>query len=110
MKTLVAVCAGAALLCPVPSFASAAEPAWTCRASAGYLASPGQDRIEPLVANGNSATSTASPDRPSCADDSARLGSGSGGGISQQNPFATTSIDPDREEPAAQSVASSAGA
>jgi hypothetical protein len=30
--------------------ASAADPSWTCRASAGYLASPGQNRIEPLVA------------------------------------------------------------
>jgi hypothetical protein len=99
-----------ALLLAAALPASAADPSWTCRASAGYLASPGQDRIEPLVANGNSATATASPDRPACADDNGSLGAGGGGGITQQNPFATTSIDPDREQSAAQTVTSSAGA
>src|SRR3954454_12405314 len=102
MKTLLAVCAAAVLLCAVPSVASAADPTWTCRASAAYLAAPGQDRIEPLVANGNTATASGSPDRPSCADDNGSLGAGGGGGIAQQNPFATTSIDPDRNQPAAQ--------
>jgi Ca2+-binding RTX toxin-like protein len=110
MKTLLAVFAAAALLCAVPSLASAADPAWTCRASAAYVAFPGQDRIEPFVANGNSATATQSPDRERCADDEASAGSGGNGGISQQNPYARTSVEPDNDQAAAQTVTASAGA
>jgi hypothetical protein len=36
---------------------------WNCRASAGYIAIPAQDRSEPVVANGSSRTSVESPDR-----------------------------------------------
>src|SRR3954466_10424042 len=110
MKTLLAVCAAAVLLCAVPSVASAADAAWTCRASAAYLASPAQDRIEPLVANGNTATASQSADRERCADDDAGAGAVSTGGITQRNPFAQTTIDPGNDEPAAQTVTAAAGA
>src|SRR5918997_6180132 len=71
------------------------DPSWKCRASVGYAALPGQDRIEPFVANGNTNTSQVSPDRETCADDQAlTAGDRSAGPLSQTNPYARTELEP----------------
>lgn len=88
-----------------------AEPTWKCRASAGYVALPGQDRIEPFVANGNPNTTQGSPDRDRCADDQAQLtGDRTTGPLTQSNPFARTEIEPDDGSTAAQTVSAEARA
>ena len=71
-----------------------ADQLWNCRASASYTATPGQDRNEPVVANGSSRTSVESPDRPRCADDEGRPVA-AGQGLDLQGPTAQTTIDPD---------------
>src|SRR2546423_10303621 len=101
MKSLVAAAVVTIPLVVLPSLASAADPAWTCRASAAYLAAPGQDRIEPLAANAT---------RPDCADDGANLISHSSSGITQINAFAVTTSDPDDHQPAVRTVTASGGA
>ena len=83
-----------ASLVPAAS-AGAQEPTFTCRASAGYTDRPGEDRLEPVVANGNTNTTEANADRPRCADDSARTADRSIGGLTQRNPSAVTELDPD---------------
>lgn len=95
----------AMLALPV-SGAAAADSTWTCRASGGYQAQAGEDRVEPVVANGNTNTSTQSPDRAQCADDEARVANRSASGVSQRNAYAVTEVDPDRVQPAAQSIRS----
>ncbi|MCW3041806.1 MAG: calcium-binding protein [Solirubrobacterales bacterium] len=69
---------GLLLLCTallaLPSGASAftSKPVWNCRASALYLSLAGNNRVEPIVANGNSSTSgNTSPDRAQCASEEA---------------------------------------
>jgi hypothetical protein len=85
---------GAGLLSAAPAAAGPADQLWNCRASAGYTATPGQDRNEPVVANGSSRTSVESPDRARCGDDEARPVA-AGQGLNLQGPTARTSIDPD---------------
>ncbi len=85
---------GAGLLSAGPASAAAADQVWNCRASASYTATPGQDRNEPVVANGSSRTSVESPDRPRCADDAAQPVA-AGQGLDLQGPTASTAIDPD---------------
>ncbi len=100
-----AALAASSLLVLVAAAPAAADPSWGCRASVGYVALAGEDRVEPLVANGNVNTSQVSPDRERCADDEARVnGDQTVGPVTQRNAFARTSIDPDTGEPAAQSV------
>jgi Ca2+-binding RTX toxin-like protein len=75
--------------------AADAAPTWKCRASAAYLASPGQERVEPFHAGGGA----------TCADDEAHLaGDRTVGPLSQSNPFARTTVEPDGEQPAAQRI------
>ncbi|HWH43900.1 MAG TPA: calcium-binding protein, partial [Thermoleophilaceae bacterium] len=87
---------------------------WTCRASAGYVAAPGRDRIEPVVANGSSRTSVESADRARCADDNGGFNetpvSGPTGKVTLQGPFARTAIEPDTGSTRDQQVAAAAGA
>jgi Ca2+-binding RTX toxin-like protein len=85
---------GAGLLSAGPAAAASADQLWNCRASAGYTATPGQDRNEPVVANGSSRTSVESPDRARCADDDAQPVA-AGQGLDLQGPTAGTAIDPD---------------
>ena len=86
--------AGAGLATAGPASAGVADQLWNCRASASYTAIPGQDRNEPVVANGSSRTSVESPDRARCADDEARPVA-AGQGLDLQGPTASTSIEPD---------------
>jgi hypothetical protein len=96
-------------LCWAPAApADTTDPHWTCRASAGYIAMPGEDRDEPVVANGNTQTSTQSPDRARCADDQAGASQADQGGLSGQGTSAQTSIDPDGGAARDQTVSSSA--
>src|ERR671914_153506 len=99
--TPIAVLVAAASLCALVAAApAAADPAWGCRASVGYLALSGADRVEPFVANGNANTTQASADRERCADDEARAtGDIAGGPLIQRNPVARTAIDPGAGEP-----------
>jgi hypothetical protein len=63
-----------AALLAVPSGASAftSNPVWNCRASALYLSLAGNNRVEPLVANGNPSTANnTSADRAQCASEEA---------------------------------------
>ena len=85
---------GAGLASAGPASAGVADQLWNCRASAGYTDVPGQDRNEPVVANGSSRTSVESPDRARCADDEARPVA-AGQGLDLQGPTASTSIEPD---------------
>jgi RTX calcium-binding nonapeptide repeat (4 copies) len=105
-RTLIAILTIVGSLYALTAAAPAsADPAWGCRASVGYLAPSGADRVEPFVANGNANTSQVSPDRDRCADDEARAsGDITVGPVTQRNPVARTSIDPDTGESAAQSV------
>ena len=46
-----------------------ASPVWQCRGSALYASVSGQNRVEPIVANGNINTvAGGNPDRPQCVD------------------------------------------
>jgi hypothetical protein len=89
-----ALCCGAALAGSAASAGAAApDQLWNCRASATYTATPGQDRNEPVVANGSARTSVESPDRGRCADDDGRPVA-AGQGLDLQGPTAATTIDP----------------
>ena len=89
------ICAlGAGLLSAGPAQAGVADQMWNCRASAAYVASPGQDRAEPVLANGSSRTRTEGPDRTRCADDDAKP-VGLGGELGLAGPAATTAVNPD---------------
>lgn len=49
-----------------------ASPLWKCRASAIYASIAGQNRVEPIVANGNPSTANnKSPDRAQCSSEEA---------------------------------------
>ena len=63
-----------AVLALAPSTASAftSSPLWKCRASAVYTSIAGNNRVEPIVANGNPSTANnKSPDRAQCASEEA---------------------------------------
>jgi hypothetical protein len=85
---------GVGLATAAPASAGAPDQLWNCRASAGYIAVPAQDRNEPVVANGSTRTATESPDRARCADDDAKP-VGAGGELGLSGPAAQTSVDPD---------------
>jgi hypothetical protein len=79
-----------------------AEPLWTCRASALSASVSGQNRVEPVVADGSPDTvDGASPDYAQCAD--AEVGEGNlatpigvpGGFASAGSAFASTTIAPE---------------
>jgi len=67
---LVALAAVTGALCIVPSAqAFTSTPVWKCRASALYASVSGQNRVEPIVANGNINTANgADPDHAQCAN------------------------------------------
>jgi hypothetical protein len=70
-KLLVALAAATgAMLLSVPSASAFTTlPVWQCRGSATYTSVSGQNRVEPLVANGNINTvGGASEDRAQCVD------------------------------------------
>jgi Ca2+-binding RTX toxin-like protein len=70
-KLLVALAAatGATLLSVPSASAFTTTPVWQCRGSATYTSVSGQNRVEPLVANGNINTvGGASEDRAQCVD------------------------------------------
>jgi hypothetical protein len=65
----------AALLMAPTAGAFTVEPVWKCRASAVYASISGNNRVEPIVANGNINTARgADPDREQCAPSEAGLG------------------------------------
>src|ERR1700748_2043821 len=82
---MVAVGAGM-LLSLAPSAAQAAQPVWTCRASAAAVTGVTPTPIEPIVAN-NTPTG-------GCADSDGTQGF-SQSGLNLSGGFARTSIDPD---------------
>jgi Ca2+-binding RTX toxin-like protein len=96
---MVAVGAGL-LLSLAPSSASAAQPVWTCRASAVRVTGLTPNPIEPIVAN-NTPTG-------GCADSDTTQDAGQSG-VQASGGFARTSIDPDNVPAAVQSLESSAG-
>lgn len=60
------------LLAPAPADAFTSSPLWKCRASAVYASVAGNNRVEPLVANGNPSTAgNVSPDRAQCNNEEA---------------------------------------
>ena len=60
------------LLAPASADAFTASPLWKCRASAVYASLAGNNRVEPIVANGNPSTANnVSPDRAQCATEEA---------------------------------------
>ncbi len=67
-----ALAALAVLLAPASADAFTVSPFWKCRSSAVYASVAGNNRVEPVVANGNPSTSNnASPDRAQCATEEA---------------------------------------
>ena len=69
-KLLVVLAAVAGALCVVPSAqALTTPPVWKCRASPLYASVNGQNRVEPIVANGNINTANGgNPDHAQCAN------------------------------------------
>ncbi|MEA2218236.1 MAG: trimeric autotransporter adhesin [Solirubrobacteraceae bacterium] len=69
-KLLVALAATTGALSIVPSAqALTSTPVWQCRGSATYASVSGQNRVEPIVANGNINTANGgNPDRAQCVD------------------------------------------
>jgi Ca2+-binding RTX toxin-like protein len=96
---MVAVGAGL-LLSFAPSSANAAQPVWTCRASAVRVTGLTPNPVEPIVAN-NTPTG-------GCADSDTTQSVGQSG-VAASGGFARTSIDPDNVPAPVQSLESSAG-
>ncbi len=69
-RLLVAIAAVAGVLTLVPSASALTkEPVWKCRASPLYASVNGQNRVEPVVANGNINTANGgNPDHAQCAN------------------------------------------
>jgi Ca2+-binding RTX toxin-like protein len=108
---VLATLAGVLIAAPAAS-ALTSTPVWQCRGSALYASVSGNNRVEPIVANGNINTANGvSPDSPQCTDSE----SGAGNtptqlGISPDflgavTGKATTSIDPDLGQAITQKVA-----
>src|ERR1700710_3040483 len=76
-KALVVLATTVGALCVVPSAQAFTNlPVWKCRASPLYTSVSGQNRVEPIVANGNINTANgADPDHAQCAN--AETGAGS---------------------------------
>jgi hypothetical protein len=103
----------AALSAP-PAQATTVAPVWQCRASALWASLTGNNRVEPILANGSPNTANgASADRPQCASDEAGLGNlATPLGlppdlITAKTASAITAIAPDLGNPIEQSVTSS---
>jgi Ca2+-binding RTX toxin-like protein len=96
---MVAVGAGM-LLSLAPSSAQAAQPVWTCRASAVAVTGLTPTPVEPIVAN-NTPTG-------GCADSDATQNVGQPG-LTVSGGFARTQIDPDNVPAAVQTLRASAG-
>jgi hypothetical protein len=99
-----ATAAVAAVLLVLPAAGSAytASPLWKCRASALYTSIAGNNRVEPIVANGNPSTAgNKSPDRAQCSNEEAgadNLATPLGIPntlVSAQSASAKTTIDPE---------------
>ena len=76
-RMLLVVVGAAVALVVAPAVASAftAVPVWQCRGSAAWTSVAGQNRVEPIVANGNINTANgASPDRAQCVNSETGLG------------------------------------
>jgi Ca2+-binding RTX toxin-like protein len=93
--------AGVLIAAPAAS-ALTSTPVWECRGSALYASVSGNNRVEPIVANGNINTANGvSPDSPQCTDSDTGAGNTPTQlGISPDflgavTGKATTSIDPD---------------
>jgi len=94
-----------------PAQATTVAPVWQCRASALWASIAGNNRVEPVLANGNPNTANgASPDRPQCASDEAGLGNLAtplglpANLISAKTASAITAIAPDLGNPIGQAV------
>ena len=77
MRRILAVLGTAAGILVAAPMASAATstPVWQCRGSAVWASVLGQNRVEPIVANGNINTANGvSPDREQCANSETGLG------------------------------------
>ncbi len=102
-RTLVVLAVGTGLLVAAPAAqALTAPPVWKCRASPLYSSVAGNNRVEPIVANGNINTANgADPDRAQCVNSETGLGNTATQlGIPQnvigaQTTQAVTSIDPE---------------
>ena len=106
LALLAAAVAGAGFGAAPASAATLPTSFFNCRASAVYTSLAGNDRVEPIVANGNPNTgSSRSPDFQLCADAEVGVGSGLtqlGIGpdvLSARTANATTAIDPDNAFP-----------
>ncbi|CAN5196472.1 hypothetical protein BH20ACT16_BH20ACT16_04530 [soil metagenome] len=75
-RTLVVLAVGTGLLVAAPAAqALTAVPVWKCRASPLYSSIAGNNRVEPVVANGNINTADgADPDRAQCVNSETGLG------------------------------------
>jgi hypothetical protein len=113
-KPLVVLATVVGTLAVVPT-AQAATPVWQCRASAVYAAISGQNRVEPIVANGNINTANGvSPDLTQCSDNETGAGNTATqlgippNVIGAVTGKAKTSIDPDLVNAIDQKVAAEA--
>ena len=112
-KSLVVLAIVGGALAVVPTAqAATSPPVWQCRASAVYASVSGQNRVEPIVANGNINTANgANPDLTLCADSETGAGNtatqlGIGPNvIGAVTGKAKTAIDPDLASSIDQSVA-----
>jgi hypothetical protein len=75
-RLLVVLATMAGMLVVAPAAQSfTTVPVWQCRASAAFASVAGNNRVEPIVANGNINTANgASPDRAQCVDSETGLG------------------------------------
>ena len=101
LLVVLATAVGALVLVPSAS-AFTTTPVWQCRGSATYSSVSGQNRVEPLVANGNINTANGvSPDRAQCVDSETGAGNTatqlgiSPNFVTAVNGRAATAIEPD---------------
>jgi Ca2+-binding RTX toxin-like protein len=117
VRALFGLMLAAVALAVVPAGASAftASPVWNCRASALWTSIGGQNRVEPIVANGNPSTANnKSADRAQCASEEAGADNlatplGIPTSVAQaQSASATTTITPELGSAIDQKVTSTA--
>ncbi len=112
-RVLIVLAAAAGLLVAAPvASANTSEPVWQCRGSAFYASVADNNRVEPIVANGNINTAHgANPDAAQCTDSESGAGD-TATQIAVPPEFigavtgkASTSIDPDLGQSIVQKVA-----
>lgn len=115
LALLAVAVAGAGFGAAPASAATAPTIFFNCRASALYASVLGNDRVEPIVANGNPNTGNGrSPDFALCADADVGVGSGLtqlGIGpdiLSARTAYAATSVDPENAFPRNQKIGAGA--